>query len=131
MGDNVWKRPMIDTVMADQEHFKILRQGIGAWNRWRESNPDLAPDLSATDRSYAYLRGANLSRTNLSGVKFFAADLRRADLSGADLGGAALNGAIGLTQEQVDSAEGNENTALPHSIRRPDHWRQKSECPTK
>ena len=116
--------------MADQEHFKILRRGIREWNRWRESNPDLAPDLSATDRSYAYLRGANLSRTNLSGVKFFAADLRQADLSGADLSGATLNGAIGLTQEQVDSAKGDENAILPHGIWRPDHWRQKSESPT-
>jgi len=47
--------------MAKQEHLDILKQGVKAWNHWREEHPEIRPDLSATD-----LRGADLNRANLS-----------------------------------------------------------------
>ena len=31
--------------MANKEHLKILKQGVEAWNKWREENPDVKPDL--------------------------------------------------------------------------------------
>jgi hypothetical protein len=31
--------------MANQEHLAILRQGVQAWNTWREANPEIRPDL--------------------------------------------------------------------------------------
>lgn len=31
--------------MAGKGHLKILGQGVGAWNRWREENPGICPDL--------------------------------------------------------------------------------------
>ena len=66
--------------MANEEHLKILKQGVEAWNRWREENPDVRPDLSRAD-----LRAANLIAANLSGADLRAADLSAADLFGADL----------------------------------------------
>ena len=31
--------------MANEEHLKILRQGMEAWNKWGEENPEIRPDL--------------------------------------------------------------------------------------
>lgn len=31
--------------MANPEHLKILKQGVIAWNSWRQKNPDVKPDL--------------------------------------------------------------------------------------
>jgi len=42
--------------MANEEHLKILKQRIEAWNEWREKNPQITPDLS----------GANLIMADLS-----------------------------------------------------------------
>jgi hypothetical protein len=61
--------------MANKEHLAILRQGVEAWNRWREKNPTIRPDLSVAD----------LIRANLSGANLMGADLSVADLSGANL----------------------------------------------
>ena len=45
--------------MANPEHLEILKQGVEAWNRWLEDNPQL-PDFS----------GANLSGIDLSTLIF-------------------------------------------------------------
>ena len=66
--------------MANEEHLKILRQGVEVWNKWRKENPDIQPDLSQAD-----LGGADLSGANLIKASLFEADLRKADLSEADL----------------------------------------------
>jgi uncharacterized protein YjbI with pentapeptide repeats len=42
--------------MANDEHVALLKQGVAAWNAWREENPNIQPDLSG-----AKLSGANLS----------------------------------------------------------------------
>jgi len=104
--------------MANEEHLKILKQGVEVWNQWREENPEIAPDLSEAnlvsmnlvgadlsgadlrwaDLSGVILRKAILSEAGLSEVDFFMADLFEATLSGAnlwraDLGAAELIGA--------------------------------------
>jgi uncharacterized protein YjbI with pentapeptide repeats len=61
--------------MANQEHLDILKQGVQAWNRWREEHPDVDPDLS----------NANLRHTNLRGANLRGANLRDANLGDADL----------------------------------------------
>ena len=71
--------------MANEEHLKILKQGVEQWNKWRLENA-IRPDLSGADLSGANLSGADLSGANLSG-----ADLSGANLSGADLSGANLS----------------------------------------
>jgi hypothetical protein len=46
--------------MADDEHVALLKQGVAAWNAWRDENPDIRPDLSEADVGKANLHEANL-----------------------------------------------------------------------
>jgi uncharacterized protein YjbI with pentapeptide repeats len=84
--------------MANDEHLARLKQGVAAWNVWRDKNPNISPDLTGADLSGANLGGANLRRAELSGAnlrraKLSVANLSGAKLTGADLTGANLNGA--------------------------------------
>jgi uncharacterized protein YjbI with pentapeptide repeats len=51
--------------MANEEHLKILKQGVERWNKWRLENAKNAirPDLIGADLSSADLRGADMSRS--------------------------------------------------------------------
>jgi hypothetical protein len=31
--------------VANEEHLAILKQGVEVWNKWREKNPEIKPDL--------------------------------------------------------------------------------------
>jgi uncharacterized protein YjbI with pentapeptide repeats len=87
--------------MANEEHIRILEEGVEAWNKWRQENPDIRPDLRGAflfeahligaDLSRAYLSRAYLSRANLSEASLNLADLNTAHLSEADLRWADLN----------------------------------------
>lgn len=70
--------------MANTKHLKILKQGVVAWNNWRENHNEI-PDLSRADLSGADLIAANLSRADLIGADLSGANLSLANLSGADL----------------------------------------------
>ena len=59
--------------MANEEHLKILKQGVEAWNEWREKNPQITPDLSKAD-----LYEADLYEADLNGAQ----DLTAEDSSG-------------------------------------------------
>jgi uncharacterized protein YjbI with pentapeptide repeats len=72
--------------MANPEHLAILNQGVGLWNKWRDENPDIIPDLSGAYLIEANLREANLREANLSGAYLIDANLVEANLSGANLG---------------------------------------------
>jgi hypothetical protein len=119
--------------MANEEHLARLKQGVAAWNQWREANPDIKPDLTGAELRGEFLSGANLSvpsipRANLTRARligaslteavFLGADFRRAplfgvalsgayrfgaNLSGADLSGADLSGAD-LTEANLTEA---------------------------
>lgn len=71
--------------MANDEHVALLKQGVEAWNAWRDENPGIRPDLSEAD-----LSKANLSYANLRGANLRGADLTKANLSKANLAGASL-----------------------------------------
>jgi uncharacterized protein YjbI with pentapeptide repeats len=100
--------------MANEEHLDIFRKGTEHWNRWRQENPTIRPDLSGADfrredahqeallRSLGGLtvlpsmlnqhifRYGDFSNVNFCGAKFcwttlYRSDFRNADLSGADL----------------------------------------------
>jgi hypothetical protein len=77
--------------MANEEHVKIMEQGVEVWNKWREENK-VEPDLSDADLSGRNLSWeiADLSMANLRRVNFGNADLSLADLSGSDLNEASL-----------------------------------------
>jgi Pentapeptide repeats (8 copies) len=66
--------------MANEEHVKLLSQGVQKWNEWRQKHPQILPDLREVDLTGADLTGANLFEANLS-----RADLDRANLSQANL----------------------------------------------
>jgi hypothetical protein len=78
--------------------------------------------LFGANLTRAHLDGAHLSEANLSLVDLSKADLRDVDLSGARLYNADLSTASGLTQGQIDAAEGNSRTRLPSALKRPPHW---------
>jgi uncharacterized protein YjbI with pentapeptide repeats len=89
--------------MAIEEHLLIFKQGVEAWNRWRENNPAIQPDLSrvnfwSLETSDPYLMEAlwnvwlpESQAYNLKNVNFASTNLRGACLSSADLRGAKLN----------------------------------------
>lgn len=93
--------------MANEEHVKILEDGVEAWNEWREKNPE-EPDLTGAylkdanltgadfrdaDLSRAYLSRAYLEDANFQGGMLVEIDLREACLVNADLSHANLTGA--------------------------------------
>jgi uncharacterized protein YjbI with pentapeptide repeats len=90
--------------MANDEHLAKWKEGIPAWNQWREQDRSLIPELSEAE-----LAGANLSKANLRRARLINAELEGANLSGADLEDSNLNGAnlrsADLRGAELDSAE--------------------------
>jgi len=93
--------------MGDK-YIRILKEGPGAWNAWRDKNPGTTPvlsklglamaklsgmDLSGVVLSSVDLHGASLAGTDLSRAKLVQCNLSEADLSGAKLPHANLTGA--------------------------------------
>ncbi len=121
--------------MANPKHLNVLKQGVEVWNRWREENPEIRPDLMQADLREVNLDLANLSGTNLRRAYLYRANLRGADLSGAnlcladllqaDLSEADLSGAEGLTQGQINQARRGKDAKLPESHKQPAHWLEK------
>ncbi len=70
--------------MANDEHVAMLKQGMAAWNEWREKNPDIRPDLTGANLSGWDLRNANLSRTRLIDTDLSTAILSHAVFIGAE-----------------------------------------------
>ncbi len=178
--------------MANKDHETRAGYAVDVWNRWRDENPQLVPDLSGANLSKglhrkrklfgANLRGADFRRSNMRGADLHESDLEKADLSktdlreanlreanlkgvelqkanliGADLTEADLSGAdlekaqveksnlaratlagtrlrktdlagvLGLTQEQIDEAEGDRTTKLPDGLVRPSGWKERKQ----
>jgi hypothetical protein len=88
--------------MANEDHLRLIKQGVDAWNKWRDEHPDIQPDLSEAKLDEADLRKANLIRANLSRANLVTAYLNGADLFRANLRGARLNAAI---LDQADLSE--------------------------
>ncbi|MFB1097942.1 pentapeptide repeat-containing protein [Terribacillus sp. JSM ZJ617] len=74
-------------------------------------------DLRAADFRGAYLIAADLKDGDLRAVDFIGADLRDANVEGAN-----LSTSMFLTQMQINSAQGNNQTQLPSHIIQPSHW---------
>ena len=95
--------------MANEEHLAMLKNGVEAWNRWMEQNPQATPDFSKADLSGMYLlrrvnfNVANLVEANLNLVNLGEANLRYASLIWADLTRANLYGAD-LTKAELCEA---------------------------
>jgi uncharacterized protein YjbI with pentapeptide repeats len=84
--------------MANEEHLAKFKEGVEAWNQWREVNPHIKPDLSEADFadlpfSLNDLTAINFQETNLSNIFFVGFRLQRANLHKADLWEANFEGA--------------------------------------
>ena len=75
---------------AQNEDAILSTKRVEAWNKWRETNFELVPNLKEVDLGRVDLTGANLSRINLSGANLTGANLSGANLSEANLTGAKL-----------------------------------------
>jgi hypothetical protein len=109
--------------MANPEHLKILKRGVGAWNKWRVEHPGVIPDLvdadlSGAGLSFADLRHAVLSRARLSGAALFHASLGYAFLDEASLDEASFDEAS-LNDASLNDADLRNasllNTDLSHA----------------
>jgi TIR domain/Pentapeptide repeats (8 copies) len=69
--------------MGNEEHIKILRQGVDAWNQWRQEKREITPDLFGADIERINLAGANLTGANFSGANLTDVCLRKAQLFGS------------------------------------------------
>lgn len=70
--------------MVEEQHLEILKQGVKVWNKWREENRQLKPDVT----------GGNLIYEDLSGINFSNMDFSYESLSSATLIGSRFNQAI-------------------------------------
>jgi hypothetical protein len=80
--------------MAKRKHLQIQKQGVEAWNKWREQHYEIVPDLTGADLRDAHLIDAHLFRANLSDANLMGANLSRVDFSSANLSGADLSYAV-------------------------------------
>ena len=69
-----------------------------------------------TDASFA---GANLTNATFVGAYLEGANFRGARLTGVNFAGAEMDRAVGLTQQQLDEACGDDTTRLPRGYRIP------------
>lgn len=76
--------------MPNEDHVRILKRGVEAWNEWQRENPGVRPDLREADLHKASLSGAILLEADLAGADLTRAKLMGVELSGADLTGANL-----------------------------------------
>lgn len=118
------------TIAAHRQDVNVLLRQASALARASSPGPAvdrrgadlIGADLRAVDLRGADLRGALLVGASLRGADLTLADLTGADLRGADLADADLATALFVVQSQLESARGSRSTALPGSLRRPDHW---------
>ena len=50
--------------MPNPEHLAKLKESVGAWNAWREENPDVIPNLTGADLRTDGLDSDQLCRAN-------------------------------------------------------------------
>jgi pentapeptide repeat protein len=128
---------------------KLLEEGRSNWNNWRKANPnenidisrlnlsgfDLREydftyvtavatnfsnsDLSYVDFSNADCSGANFENSYLYAANFTHVSLAETKFGGADLSEADLRGSMGLTQDQIGAAIGDDGTNLPPNLYNP------------
>jgi len=67
------------------EQLKLLREGVEPWNKWREENPRIRPDLNSLVLTDMNLSGANLSYADINGSDFSGSNLSDAVLAGAQI----------------------------------------------
>ena len=67
--------------MADNNQIAILSQGVEAWNKWREENPDVLIDLKNAKLMHMNLENANLAKADLKNANLSFTNFKNANLS--------------------------------------------------
>lgn len=104
------------------DHVEILKQGVDKWNRWRNENPTVIPDLrdanlegpefpimnginlSGADMTRAFAQFRYISGADLTGTSLVEAQLWSTNFSSSKLAGANLSRAC-LRQAYLDNAD--------------------------
>lgn len=71
--------------MSSSNHLAILKEGVDTWNKWREENPTVRPDLAGADLSGIDLSGVFFREAILSNASFEGSTLKKANFVGAKL----------------------------------------------
>ncbi|MGK7951792.1 MAG: pentapeptide repeat-containing protein [Xenococcaceae cyanobacterium] len=82
---------------ANSHHLAMLRKGVRAWNKWRDKNPHIIPQLSGIDlldEKCHDLSGYNLDYANLADVYGYSISFENASLAEANLEGAKFNSTV-------------------------------------
>jgi DNA-binding transcriptional regulator YiaG len=74
----------------NKKHLKVLRRGVTAWNKWRDKNPDVIPELTGIELNDEDLDRINLTKADLRSVKFENVNLNGSLLENANLEGSKL-----------------------------------------
>ena len=83
------------TLTYNKRHLSILKKGVTTWNKWREQNPGVIPQLSGIHLSagkFSNLDGYNLKKANLAGLKGDYIQMNQTNLIEANLEKAQLEG---------------------------------------
>lgn len=77
----------------NKKHLNIFLKGTKAWNRWREKNPDIVPQLSGLELHgyFSSPHWTKLKNANCPQSKSRRLEVNEINLSGANLRGARLN----------------------------------------
>ena len=67
--------------MANKEQLAILKQGVAAWNKWREENPDAKINLRGAKLDGLDLSGANFCEADIRATNFYNSNLTKADFT--------------------------------------------------
>ena len=103
--------------MANDELVAMLKQGVAAWNAWRDENRNIRPNLSEVNLSKADLSKADLRDADLREANLGQAILFKANLIGANLSGAYLFGASSEFDRRQDCPPAlNKSYAIHHTV---------------
>lgn len=81
----------------NSHHLTMLKKGVKTWNKWRQRNPDIIPQLSGIDlfdENCQDLSGYNLDQANLADVVGCSISFENASLIEANLEGAKFNNTV-------------------------------------
>ena len=83
--------PDLKLLTPNKDHFRLLKQGVKVWNRWRKKHPDIIPELAGLDLRHWTLDGINLSRADLRKARIRSSFIKNANFERANLREAYLD----------------------------------------
>ncbi|WP_052055921.1 pentapeptide repeat-containing protein [Myxosarcina sp. GI1] len=78
-------------LVPNRQHYRLLKRGAKVWNKWREKNPDIIPQLAGAKLETLALDGMNLDKADLRGVELRNLSCRNSFYRSANLQGAFIS----------------------------------------